>query len=249
MRKNFIILHFFLCFVMTLKGQENIRKIGLTGSMVGQNLVDEYISINEYNGVSFAYGLKWEDRDCSRLTGILFSFNKIADMANGNTSAEVMDFTLSWWYVYNLVHLKLWERPFRFDIGPGGEIDVLTRQQRIAQKNMAASHASVIAADFFARLLYSLSRRFSVDSELAVALLSVTSRPASKNTSEKKNNPFGFTHPFNMLHGRFSIGLDVVITKSLYAQIGYSARIWGIFTVDDFRFLQDRLNLEIGYRF
>jgi len=121
MQKSYIIICIVWFAVSALVAQEEVRLAGISVGYIRTQLLDEYISLNEYTAGSFAYGVSWEDRNEQRVTGLVFNFNQINGLSQGNSSAEASDFYVSFWYAYRIGRFMLSDKPVLLSLGRQGK--------------------------------------------------------------------------------------------------------------------------------
>lgn len=217
---------------------------------IGNNhLIDEYISKNEYTGISNKYGFLWSVLDSSRLTGVDFSYNTISTLQNHNNSATTYDFQLGYKYLYDIYRGTLFSSPFVMYLGPEFNIYMHYRDQKVAASSKALSIASLISTDASLAAISYISDRFFIISNLSLSLLSFTARTPSLKEVNNLPTPIKLLTVLSFQNISSSIMACYTITNNIEINVGYNFRFLLINEWDKFRLIGDHVMLRLGVYF
>ena len=248
-KKNIFQIVLSLLLFTTISAQQNKSQIGLSIALNKAQIIDEYISKNEYSGSSISYVGIWENHTDTHISELIFDFNKINDLRSNNSKAIVYDFTTAYKYFYSVKETTLFDKPLHLFLGPGASIYFHYRDQKVANSSKALSVASLITVDIAVKAELILTEKFEVLSSISLSPFSFAGRTPSAKDSENLPTPVGFLYPFNLLNVKSSFGVKYKVTNNIFLRAGHSFRYLQIFKWDKFRLLQDSFYLQFGVNF
>jgi hypothetical protein len=240
------IIQFTFC---QISAQENSALIGLLAGYSRTQVIDEYISKNEYSGSSVLLGGIWEDRLESRISEMAFYFNKIENLQFINSAATVYDFTTTYKYFYTVSETSLFNNPLNLFLGPGAGIYVHLRDQKFALSSKSFSFASLITADFSFKAELMLDKYLSIGAVFALSPFAFGGRSPSLIDDDNLETPVGFLTLFDMLHFNTIFSIHYRLTKMIEIKGGYLFRYSSIDKWQNFLLIQDNLILQTGVAF
>lgn len=243
----------FLCLIVGSSFSQNLEleKTYLSiGFGIGNtHLIDEYISKNEYTGISNKYNLYWSVHDSSRSMGVDFSFGKINNLQNINNSATTYDFRLGYRYLYNIYSGTVFSNPLFLYIGPEFNIYMHYRDQKVAESSKALSIASAISSDAALNAVYYLLDNLSLSYSFTLSVLSFTAQTPSLKDANNLPSPIDLLTILSIQNINSSIFVVYKITDPINIKIGYNFRFVQISKWDRFRLINDNIILQLGLDF
>jgi hypothetical protein len=217
---------------------------------IGNNhLTDEYISKNEYTGISNSYGLEWIDRNNSRLTGVGFDFKTINNLKNMNNVAATYDFLIHYKYLYNIYSGKLFARPINIFLGPDFGFCIHYRDQKVAYSSQALSLASLFSANAALCAVGNISESFSISGNLSLSVLSFTIRTPSLEDANHVPTPVALLGIPKAVNLNTSVFANYSISENFTFQLGYRLMFLEINKWDYFRLINDNVIIQCGVNF
>jgi|GEM_PF-6437886 len=224
---------------------ENRNSVAIGAGFFHTLLTDEYVSPNEYAGMSDYYGFTWENQTHKKLVQFDVALNKAYKLKNHLSRAKYGYFLFHYRHMYFLADSSLSSDRFSFCLGPGVSLFYSDRSQIYVPINSSFGSGSV---DFNARIEATISRKFSLASQLLIAAVSYANK--SKPITTQQTNPgyqlltvLTFPNVEFDLRGRFNI------SKLFYAQLVYSLSYQETSRWDYYRRIEDRIFMQLGIQF
>ena len=227
----------------------DFRNVNVFYGLGNNHLIDEYISRNEYTGISNSYGLNWIDRNNSRQSEIGFDFKTIKNLKNMNNEAATYDFLIDYKYLYNIYSGDIFNKPLNIFLGPDFGFYIHYRDQRVASSSKALSVASLFFANAALNAVSNISESFSVSGSLSFSVLSFTIRTPSMEDNNNIPTPVALLSIPKVLNLNASVFASYNILNNMWLQLGYRLIFLQINKWDYFRLISDNLVIQCGVNF
>jgi hypothetical protein len=228
----------------------NIEQRNISGLFgLGNNhVLDEYVTKNEYTGISYSLGVHWTDRSTLRETGVRFEYGKISNLKNLNNKANVNNFNISYRYLYNVYSGSAFNKPLNVYLGPCFGIYMHYREQEVAVKKLP-SIAVLLYANAAMSAVSSLTESFSIEGNLYLSVLSFTGRIPSIEDANNIPTPIALLSIPSLINVNASVFAQYNISGRVMLQVGYNFGFMQINKWDKFRLLSDDVIIKCGINF
>ena len=213
---------------------------------IGNNhLLDEYISKNEYSGVSSLGGIYWLHTNAKNQTRVGFIYSTASNLENLNNRAATYDFQMDYQHLYSICKTTLFDKPLNLYLGPDFGFYLHYRNQKIAA-SLALSVAALFSANAAMNAECRLSDKFSVSGNLLLSALSFTVRTPSLEDTNNIPTPVALLPIPNVLNLNAGLFTTYNINGWINLQCGYRFVFMKISKWDYFRQLNDNLIFQCG---